>query len=162
MAVASTKAPTSRITGRRLRDGDELSGRHEAPLGVVPADQRLHGDDLVGAQRHLGLVVQDQLAPVRGAPERVLHLGPTQGPGLHLLVEAVDRAAAVLLGHLARGLGLAQELVGAHLAGAGDPDADGGREEQLDAGRLEGRLEGLDDPRGHRPSDRRRRGRPRT
>ena len=53
-----------------------------------------------------------------GAAQRVLDLGPAQGAGLHVLVEVVDGAAAPLLGHLAGGVGLAQELVGADLARA--------------------------------------------
>ena len=62
----------------RLGDRDELAGGDQAPLRVLPAHERLDGHDLVGPQRHLGLVVQDQLAAVGGAPQRVLHLGPPQ------------------------------------------------------------------------------------
>ena len=95
---------------------DELAGRHEAPLGVLPAHQRLDRDDLVRAQRHLGLEVQHQLLALGGAAQRVLDLGAPEGAGLHVLVEVVDGGAAALLGHLAGGVGLAQELVGADVA----------------------------------------------
>ena len=118
------------------------SGATRPQLGVLPSHERLDGDDLVRAQRHLGLVVEHELVAVGGAPQGVLHLGPAQRAGLHLLVEEVDGAPAALLGHLPGGVGLAQELVGAHLAGRRGRHPDRRGEEHLGAASRERRLEG--------------------
>ncbi len=112
---------------------------------MLPADQRLHGHDLVRAQGDLGLEVQHQLVTIGGSTQRVLDHGPPHGAGLHGLIEEVDRAATALVGHLAGGLGLAEELFGPDLAGWGSRHADRGGEEHLDTGGGERGLEGGED-----------------
>lgn len=50
--------------GKRLDEagffgqGDELAGADEAALGVLPAHERLEGDEIVAVQAHDRLVVQ--------------------------------------------------------------------------------------------------------
>ena len=91
---------------------------------MVPAQERLDADDLGGAERDLGLVVEDELAPVGRAAKRVLDLRAAQRASAHLGVEEVQRGAALLLGHLARGVGAAQHVVDRQLARRRGRDAD--------------------------------------
>ena len=59
-----------------LRDRDELAGVEEAPLGVVPAGERLHPDDPVGVELDLRLVVDLELACPHRRAEVGLELEP--------------------------------------------------------------------------------------
>ena len=59
--VAGERADQPGVLGER----DELVGKDQAALGVLPAHQGLGADDLAGADADLGLVVQDELAAVQ-------------------------------------------------------------------------------------------------
>ena len=50
-----------------LGQRDERIGWDQAAVGVLPADQGLDPAHVTGAQADLGLVVEDQLAPVHPA-----------------------------------------------------------------------------------------------
>ena len=48
---------------------NEVHGRDESPLGMMPADERLKANDLAGGELDLGLVVEHKLAFVEGAAQ---------------------------------------------------------------------------------------------
>ena len=100
---------------------------------MLPAHERLHGHDLVGAQRDLGLEVQHELAPAGRASQGVLDLGPAQHAGLHVVVELLHGAAATLTGQLAGRVGVAEELIRGHRTGLPDGQPDRCGEEHLRA-----------------------------
>ena len=118
---------------RRLGDRDELGRGDHAPARVPPPQQGLARHDLVGPEADLGLVEEDELAPLAGAVEGVLELGAAHGPGPQLLVEEPDGTAPDAAGELGGGVGVADELVGGHLARPTEGDAGRGGQEHLAA-----------------------------
>src|SRR5581483_7554004 len=57
---------------------DEGVGADEPPLGMLPADECLHRRHLAGGDAGLGLVVDDELAPLDRGPELADELEPRE------------------------------------------------------------------------------------
>ena len=111
-----------------LGDRDEHVRRHDAALRVVPADQRLEADQLLGLGVDQRLEVQvellrgDRRAEVGFEPDAVLLLR------LQLGREVTDDSAAGALGFVKREVGLEDQIVDRRpvdrAEGATDRDAD--------------------------------------
>ena len=91
-----------------LGERDEVEGRHDTALGMPPAHQRLHGDDLLGARRR-------RRAGTRGRTDRSARarsqLGVQGEPvgqlGVHARVEELPAVAALVGGPAHGGVGVA-------------------------------------------------------
>ena len=99
-------------------------------------------------QRDDRLVVQPQLVAVDRTAQVVLDPQPGDRPVAHRLVEQLVAGPPALLGPVHRGVGVADQLLGA-LAAAGERDADAGGDEVLVAGEHERAGEHRRDPLGH-------------
>src|SRR3712207_941170 len=105
----------------------------QAPLGVLPARQRLHPDDLKRIEADDRLVVEDQLVAIDPAAQLALDLKPLDRAGAQLLAEQLGAAATMLLGPVHRGVGVAHKPLGGdgrRMGGRrrgsdGNPDAGG-------------------------------------
>ena len=111
-----------------LGDGQEAARREQALLGVLPAHERLEGDDAERVELPDRLVLEPQFVELDRPAEAVLELEPVAQPALHRAVEDLERAAAAGLDALQRGVGVLDE-VGAVAVLDGDADRGG----QLDA-----------------------------
>jgi hypothetical protein len=103
---------------------DELPGRQQAALGVLPAHQRLRAAHPPAVEVDLGLVVQDELVAAEG-PAQVAEQGQPAGR-VHVEPRLVgDDAVLADLRLVHRDVGRAQHaaLVAAVLGGEGQPDA---------------------------------------
>ena len=134
-ALALGQRMLEHLAGERLDDPgllgqrDEAVGTETTELGMVPARQRLDAELGAAVQRHLGLVVDDELAAVQPATQ----LGGQR--------EAVDAVLVVLLGvggkggvgglgEIQRDVRVAQQLDGGAPVGGEAGDADAGRDVQ--------------------------------
>ena len=107
-----------------LGEGDERQGSQQAALGVRPAHQRLHGDDLSADQVEDRLVVDDQLAAIGRATQAGLEVETVDRRLVHLVGEHLVAVLAGRLGRVHGQVRVAQQLVDAGARGAvGDPDA---------------------------------------
>ena len=91
---------------------DEVAGRQQAPLGVLPAHERLDADEPPGRQVDHRLVVDAQLAAVEGAAQRVLDVEAVDRAGRACaLSNSSQRARPPVLGPVHRGVGVADAAV---------------------------------------------------
>ncbi len=115
----------------RLAGGEELRGREQPVVGVLPAHERLDGDDRARRQVEDRLIVQAQLAVGQRAPQALLDLGgvqqaPAHAPGREL------RARAATLACPRRGRARrAQDLRHRRRPALGQHDTDARRHRQL-------------------------------
>ena len=101
-----------------LQQRHELERSDGAALGVLPAQQRLHARHVAPGEVHDRLVAQRELVRVERALEVALELQPRERPGVHLGLEDLVVALAVVLGTVHGHVGVAQQLLG--VAGRGD------------------------------------------
>jgi hypothetical protein len=133
------------VLGRR----DELGGGDHAALGVVPAQQRLDRDHLAGGDVMDRLVVQLELA-LSQCPPQPRGQRELAGGGLRLGGREADRAAALALGLIERGVGALEHVLVLRERG----DADAGGDLELVAVDRERRREGRQQVLGDRSRDR--------
>jgi hypothetical protein len=123
---------------------DELHRRDAAPVGVVPAHERLDGDHLAGLDVHDRLVLDHEVALLDGLRELFLEIVAADDRVAHLGREDGEAPLAALLGLVHGDVGVAQELVGGGAVALGGGDADRQRHvERLLAG-LHGREEAVE------------------
>jgi hypothetical protein len=91
--------------------GDELAGREQAMLRVLPAHQRLHPQYPAAVGVDLGLVVQHQLLAVDGAAQLAEQGQPSGAVLVELGVEQHEPGVG-LLGGVHGDVGVLQQLVG--------------------------------------------------
>ncbi len=122
-----------------FRDRDEVYRRDEAALRVLPADERLEAAQAEVFERDDGLVVEHELVAFERAAHVGFELQEVDGARVHRLVEDFVARLAERLGAVHGGVGVAQDVFGALVAGRGgrDAHADGG--EDLAAREHEGR-----------------------
>ena len=106
---------------------DELGGRQQPSVGVLPPHQRLGADDPARRHLDLGLVVDRELAVLDGLAQLDLVLQPAAHLGPQRLVEDLDAVAAQLLGRVHGRVGVAQQVVGRLVGVGGEGDAHAGR-----------------------------------
>ena len=106
-----------------LGQGNELGGRHQAALGMLPAQQRL-GAGQAAIAVHLGLVVKDELLFLHRLAQVGLQGGAVGDHGLHLRIEEAQGVAAGRLGLVHGQIGLFQQFVDGCLVIAEQGDAD--------------------------------------
>ena len=114
-----------------LGERDEGAGRDHAALRMLPAHQRLEADDLAVDAR-LRLVVQGQFAALDRRSQFLLQHAPLAQPLVHVGFEEAERAAALRLGAIERGVGVADQRGGVGAVDREDRDADA----QADAHRM--------------------------
>ena len=101
---------------------------------VLPAHERLHAGHVAPAQIHDRLVAERELAAVERPLQVALELEPGERPRVHVGLEDLVVALAVLLGHVHGRVGVAQQLLGVGLAdhrGVAEGDPDAGRDRDV-------------------------------
>jgi hypothetical protein len=111
----------------------ELARRDQSSGGVVPANERLDPGHLAGlVEDEARLVVDAELASLDRLADGRLEVDPLDRPASGVLVEQLVARAALLLGAIHGGVGLAENRLGRD-GGIGDHrDADAHRDRQLD------------------------------
>jgi hypothetical protein len=130
---------------RFFQGGNELARRHQAPLGMAPAQQRFDPRDVTAAEAHLRLEVQEELVPLERAPQIGVHLGALQLVLVHFRGVELIVVPTEGLGPQHRGVGMLHEGVGV-IGVRGehrDPDARG--DEDLTGVQLKRHRQGIDD-----------------
>ena len=94
----------------RFGHADERVGREQAARRVLPAHQRLGGQDLAGAHVDLGQVVQDQGAVLDHALQMQLDVVAELALQRHVVGEHRDLVAAGALGGEHRLVGAAEQV----------------------------------------------------
>ena len=117
-----------------LGQGDELARHDQAPVGMVPADQRLQPGQAAAAELDHRLVADGELLADDGPAQRRLEVEPLHGPGVHGRVEHPDPGPAGRLGRVHGHVGVAQQPLGVLVAAAGHADPDAGPGQHLAAG----------------------------
>ena len=95
-------SPLSSASGMKVPGEISAAGR------MLPAHQRLEADDLA-ADARLRLVVQGELVALDRRAQILLQRAPLAQPLVHVGFEEADRAAAVRLGAIERGVGVAEQ-----------------------------------------------------
>jgi len=126
-----------------LQHADEAVRRHHAAPGRVPAQQRLDAGDHAVGGACLRLVVQEELAALDGAAQRVLERKPGGHRGVQVLAEEAEDAAALRLGAVHRHVGMPDEAVEIDAVGRVHRDADAGRDDDLLLPELQRRAQGI-------------------
>ncbi len=113
-----------------------MSGREQAALGVLPADQCLGADHLAVVEVHERLVEEPQLAALETVLELLLDRELLDGALAHRHVEQLRARASALLGAVHGRVSILHETRAVYLvAGLGHRDTDAGAETQLGAAR---------------------------
>ena len=131
-----------------LGERDELAGRDQAALRMVPAHQRLEAADPAVLEANDRLVVQLEFGVGDGRAEIDLERVARLQPPVHLPLEEPVGAAAVALGEIERHVGVLEQLIRAGAVGGRDRDADAGADLDRAAADLERLAEQVDDARG--------------
>ena len=131
-----------------LGEGDEARRREQAPLGVVPADERLAADDRTRGQLDDRLVVERQPAALDRRRQRGPQLQALERARVDLGLEHLVTALAALLRQVDGDVGAAQEDLAGRAAARIDGDADRGRDRDLPAFDGEGLGDRSEDPVG--------------
>ena len=146
-ACSSTARSMPGIVPVASAAGTNVDGREQAVARVVPAHERLGGDDLAGADGDDRLVVGDELAGVQRGEELVARRRLGQRVRVHVRRERAHLALAGLLRAVHRDVGVAHQVVGVHAgAGARGGDADRRAHPARLAGDRDGLGEQRDDP----------------
>src|SRR5450830_616439 len=138
-------APQGDDGAGRFRGGDELVGAEYAALGVVPAHQRLHAEDLAAAQVDFRQVMQLQFVLFDGLFQVLGNGDPVDDFLVDLLGMEVVLVAPAVLGAIQRHVGLDQHAVGAFAVLGIGADADAGRNPHFIAFQLVRLHQGLED-----------------
>ena len=146
--LAQHPAPERDDQPALLGDGDERAGEHDALARVAPAHERLDPDDPALVEVDERLVVELELVALERVAEVVLELealghAPADGG-----VEELVARAAVVLGALHRGVGVAHERLGVVAAPVGDGDADAGADDDGSVAEHDRRGERVEQPLG--------------
>ena len=122
---------------RVLGDVDELERAEQATGRVVPADERLDAQRLLGLEVDDRLIVHDEFVADQGLLQIGLHLEAFQRARMHERTEELVPGLARGLRGVHRGVRVPDHLVGVRLPGDADRDADGRAYEQLPSPDLE-------------------------
>ena len=120
-------SPIATISPLSSASGMKVPGGTDAALRMPPAHQRLEADDLAVDAR-LRLIVQRQLVALDRRSQFLLQRAPLAQPLVHVGFEEAERAAALRLGAIERGVGIADQRggVGAVDRKYRDADAEAG------------------------------------
>src|SRR5260221_11225146 len=114
-----------------LGDRDEIGGRDEPALGMVPAKQRLERADAVMFEVEQGLVEQFELIAFEGEAQIGLQLPALLRAFVEALLKEGVGAAARLLGGVKRQVRAAQQGAAVFAVLRSDGDANAGRQSNL-------------------------------
>ena len=95
-----------------LRDGDEISGRHEPELRAYPAYQGLQAGDPTGCDIDLRLVVQHEFVVVQRVAQVRFEFQPLHRMRVQLLGIELERASAFFLGAIHCDVRILQQRLG--------------------------------------------------
>ncbi|MNP07676.1 hypothetical protein D3C76_997110 [compost metagenome] len=135
---------------RPLGHRDELRGRYQATLRMLPAHQRLDADQATSLEIVDRLVKHAQLVLLQGPAQIRGGLDPLPGMGRQLFGVKGIAITSAALGLEQRRIGVAQQLLGTHGVAGEKTDTDAGVDEQPMPVNIEGLLEALNDPLGQR------------
>src|SRR5579859_2621490 len=121
----------------------------QAPLGMLPAYQRLGPGDPAGGERDDRLVVDAQLAALERAAQVGLELEQLDGALVHGGVELHPAAAALRLGAVERGVRVAEQIFRPRVRCVAVRDADADAAEHLLPAQHERLLQRFLEPVGH-------------
>ena len=133
-----------------LGDGDELHWWDQAPLRVVPAQQRFQTADPVLIEVHQRLIDQPELSARQRHLETLLEQAAVLEGLVHALFEEVVVAPTLALGAIERGIGILEQFSTILSVTRGHGDADAGADHHLMAAGLHRLGHGLDDAGGKR------------
>ena len=148
-ACSSTRWPSGTIRPVSSAIGTNSAGDTGAPLRVVPAGQRLEGDDLAGVEAHDRLVGDVDVALLHRPLELAADREAVDGAVVHRRLEHLDAALAVRLGRVHGEVGVAEQLVGRGGGPEAGGDADAGPGVHLTALDHDRLVQGVEDPLGH-------------
>ena len=114
-----------------FRHRDEFGRRDGPALGLVPAKQRLAGDDLVSLEIDDRLIVQFELSLGERRAQIELEIPPRRHPLMHGGFEKPVRAATAGLGAVERQIGVLEQLVGVGAVVGRNCNADTGIDHDL-------------------------------
>ena len=129
-----THSPISDVERMSIDNGKELSGRQEAALRMLPADERFSTFDGAGGHVHFGLVVEEELLACESCSDSLKIFVMAASGERETRIEEVVAVLAADLGLIESLRGLAQKLVGIDILGlwiAGDAGAGGKLERQI-------------------------------
>src|SRR5205809_3056712 len=109
---------------RVLQNRNEFPREDQTLLGMPPAQQRLETADEAGLERHLGLVVEEELLLIDRPAQRRLHPHARERPLVHLAGEVLVGIAALFLGAIHGGVGVHDQGLGVVAVGREQGDAD--------------------------------------
>ena len=115
----------------------------------MPADQGLDADDAAGGQIVLGLVVEDKLLQAQGLAQRRLQGYLGEGAGGHVRGVELKAVAALVLGLVHGGIGVAHQGVDVDAVLGVEADADAQGDIEGPAVQIDGPLAGLGQLFGH-------------
>ena len=116
-------SPIATIRPLSSASGMKVPGGIDAALRMLPAHQRLEADDLA-ADARLRLIVQGQFVALDRRSQFLLQHAPLAQPLVHVGLEEAERAAALRLGAVERGVGVADQRGGVGAVDREDRDAD--------------------------------------
>src|SRR5882762_1055966 len=108
---------------------DELCGRNEATLWMLPSQKSLCTGDPAGLERNNGLIVNGQLVVVDGPSEVRLQLQERHRADMHVAVKYLITCLPLRLGAIHRCVGIAQKVLRPCMVCPthGETDARGGK-----------------------------------
>ena len=104
-------SPIATISPLSSASGIKVPGAIDAALRMLPANQRLEAEDLA-ADACLRLIVQGQLVVLDRRSQSLLQHAPLAQPLVHVGFEEAEHAAALRLGAIERGVGVADQRGG--------------------------------------------------
>ena len=109
-----------------LGGGDEMVGRNQALLGMVPAQEGFESYDLSACKLHDGLVMDTELAPGDGFAEFGFELEAVYSAGMHGLIEHFATGAPERFGAAHGDIGVLEKIFGARVRSSAHCNADAG------------------------------------
>src|SRR5471032_2162674 len=127
-----------------LSEVDEIGGRHNTALGMLPAHERFGAHDPATVE-HLRLVMQQELIALYSLSQARLERGPFHYHGLHGRIEETQRVAPQFLRLVHGEVGLLQQLVDGRLIAPEHSGADAGSTAVIDVVKLIRLAENIED-----------------
>ncbi len=127
-----------------LGDANELARRDQTTFGMLPPQQGLDGNPLIGDEVELGLELHAELVVDERRSQLALGEEALHRLGVHHLVEELESSAAAPLGAVHRCVGVAQQVGSSTGRLVGDRDPDARRHHQLGAVECDRTSQGLE------------------
>jgi hypothetical protein len=116
---------------RLFGDGNKIRGVNDSPLGMLPAKQCFHFDDLSGFEVQNGLVGKAQFRASDGVAQLIFDPEPLHGRRVHVGMKDPKVPAPAVFGDVERSVGVAENLLASLIAGVADGNAKARRRADL-------------------------------